>query len=162
MSELIKNSNTPIVGPYVPARLTYGPTLYISGQIGINPETGKLVSDSVVEQAHQVMQNLGAILGATATHLGFNPEAVSFGNALKCSIFLTDVDTFGLVNQVYSEYFPDGNYPARACVGAQIPFPGALVEIDMVAEIPEASEKSAISEAHVVPNIPYVVEPCLG
>jgi len=80
--------------------------LFISGQIPADPETGELLMSSIEEETHRVMKNLKAILEAAG--LGFE-------NVLKTSIFISDMDNFSRINEVYGSYF-SGEYPARETV----------------------------------------------
>ena len=124
--EVIATVNAPgAVGPYVQA-VKAGGTVYCSGQLGIDPATGKL-KEGVEEQAHQSMKNLGAVL----------KEAGScYDCIVKTTIFLTDVNDFAAVNQVYKSYFGE-SYPARSCVQvAKLPL-GGLVEIECIAGLCE-------------------------
>lgn len=110
------------IGPYNQAILT-GDTLYISGQICIDPKTGDLKKKDVQEETHQVMKNLKAILTAAG---------MNFSNVVKTTIFITDMNRFSELNEVYGKYF-DGDFPARETVQV-----GALpkfvnVEISMIA-----------------------------
>lgn len=120
---VIRTDNAPApIGPYNQAILA-GDTLYISGQICIDPKTNELKNTDIKEETQQVMQNLRAILLAAGT--GFN-------NVVKTTIFLTDMNQFAAVNEVYNSFF-DGDYPARETVQV-----GALpkfvnVEISMIA-----------------------------
>ncbi|HIP32012.1 MAG TPA: RidA family protein [Crocinitomicaceae bacterium] len=90
----IPGAPTPI-GPYSQAVLVKD-TLYISGQIPLNPQTGKLVDDSIDNATHQVMKNLLSLL---------SEAKMDFNNVVKCSIFLKDLNNFNAVNQIYAEYF---------------------------------------------------------
>lgn len=111
------------VGPYVQAIKSNG-MVYCSGQLGIDAEQGGL-ADGVEAQAHCSMKNLGAVLEAAGS---------SYQKIVKTLIFLTDMNDFAVVNQVYESYF-EGNFPARSCVQvAKLPLGGA-VEIECVAEI---------------------------
>ncbi len=120
---VIRTDNAPApIGPYSQAILA-DDTLYISGQICIDPKTNELKNTDIKEETQQVMQNLRAILLAAGT--GFN-------NVIKTTIFLTDMNQFAAVNEVYNSFF-DGDYPARETVQV-----GALpkfvnVEISMIA-----------------------------
>lgn len=110
------------VGPYSQA-ISHQGLVYSSGQIGLIPQQGKMVGDTVEEQAQQVVKNLTAVLEAS----GSSPQSV-----LKATIFLVDMNDFSAVNAIYAEWL--GNHrPARStvCV-ASLPL-GALVEIDVVA-----------------------------
>jgi len=93
------------IGPYSQAIRSNG-TLYISGQIAIDQSTGMLITDTIEEETHQVMRNLKAILGEAG---------LAFGNIVKCSIFITDMDQFAAINSVYATYFPESP-PARETV----------------------------------------------
>ncbi|MEY3084625.1 MAG: hypothetical protein RL037_805 [Bacteroidota bacterium] len=100
----IPNAPAP-VGPYSQA-IDTGNMLFVSGQIPLNPEDGKLIVDSIVESTHQVMQNIQSLLHAA----GFE-----WTHVVKCSIFLKDLNDFNEVNKVYSSYFEDVP-PARETV----------------------------------------------
>ena len=111
------------VGPYVQAIKSNG-MVYCSGQLGIDAEQGGL-ADGVEAQGHCSMKNLGAVLEAAGS---------SYQKIVKTLIFLTDMNDFSVVNQVYESYF-EGNFPARSCVQvAKLPLGGA-VEIECVAEV---------------------------
>lgn len=93
------------IGPYSQAIL-FDETLYVSGQIAINPESGDLVIEDIIKETHQVMNNLKAILA----EVGYN-----FKHVVKTSIFVKDLNNFAAINQVYGEYFTS-NPPARETV----------------------------------------------
>jgi len=93
------------IGPYNQAVMVNG-TLYVSGQIPLNPATGKLVEGEIKDQALQVMKNLGAIL---------NAAGLDFSNVVKSSIFLKDMRDFPIVNEVYGKFFVS-DPPARETV----------------------------------------------
>jgi 2-iminobutanoate/2-iminopropanoate deaminase len=97
----IPNAPAP-VGPYSQAILS-GNTLYVSGQIPLNPETGKLEIDTIETATNRVLSNIGKLLEAA----GFN-----FDEVVKCSIFLKDLNDFAVVNGIYASYF-QGVPPAR-------------------------------------------------
>jgi len=106
MKTIINTPNAPApIGPYNQAILANG-TLYVSGQIPLNPGTGKLVEGDIQAQALQVMKNLEAILKA---------GGMDFSNVVKSSIFLKDMRDFPKVNEVYGTFFP-ANPPARETV----------------------------------------------
>ncbi len=112
------------IGPYSQAVIATGTrTLYCSGQIPLDPQTGQMVEGDVEKQTHRVMQNLAAVLQAAGASL----EAV-----VKTTIYLTDLVSFAVVNQVYGSYFPK-NPPARATVQVAALPRGAAVEIEAVA-----------------------------
>ena len=111
------------IGPYAQA-VRSGNLVFTSGQLGIDPATGKLC-DGVENQAHAAMRNLGAILAAAGT---------DYAHILKTTVFLTDLGNFAAVNAVYASYFGDV-FPARSCFQvAALPM-GGLVEIECVAEV---------------------------
>lgn len=109
------------IGPYSTATISDG-TAYLSGVLGIVPETGKLADGGLEAQARQVMENLHAIL----SELGCSME-----NVLKTTVFMKDLNAFAAFNQIYAEYFP-ANCPARSCVEvARLPM-DTLVEVEAV------------------------------
>ena len=123
MKKIIHTSNAPTaIGPYSQACLVNG-TLYISGQIPVDPETGKLV-EGIEKETHQVMKNLKAIL----TEAG-----MTFDNAVKVSIFLKSMDDFAVVNEIYASYFSNDQFPARETVQVSCLPKNVDVEISMIA-----------------------------
>jgi 2-iminobutanoate/2-iminopropanoate deaminase len=110
------------IGPYNQAVLA-GDTLYISGQICIDPKTGDLRKRDIQEETHQVMRNLKAIL--VASYMGFN-------HVVKTTIFITDMSKFSEINEVYGKYF-DGDFPARETVQVSALPRFVNVEISMIA-----------------------------
>jgi 2-iminobutanoate/2-iminopropanoate deaminase len=111
------------LGPYSQAVDT-GDFVFLSGQVGLDPATGKLVDEDVSGQTHRAMRNLKAVLAAAD---------LNFGHVVKTTIYLTTMDDFQAVNAPYSEYFSDAP-PARATIAvAGLPI-GALVEIEMIAK----------------------------
>jgi 2-iminobutanoate/2-iminopropanoate deaminase len=124
--EIVRSGNAPrAVGPYSHA-VRSGGFVFLSGQIPLDPATGTLVVGSIEAQTRRVMDNLGAVLGASRT---------SFENVVKTTIFLVDLADFAAVNAVYGSYFR-GDPPARSTVQvAALPL-GAKVEIEMIAEAP--------------------------
>jgi 2-iminobutanoate/2-iminopropanoate deaminase len=114
----------PAVGPYSQA-VRSGHLVFTSGQIPLDPDTGQLVQGSIEDQTHRVMANLSAVLTAAGT---------SLANAVKATIFLTNLSDFAKVNAVYATYFAT-EPPARSTVQVLgLPL-GAAVEIEIVAEI---------------------------
>ena len=110
------------IGPYSQA-IAAGQLLFLSGQIPLDPATGKLVDGGIAEQTHRVMSNLRAVLTAAGA---------SFDNVVRTTIFLADMNDFAAVNEVYGSYF-ENPAPARACVQvAELPMK-ARVEIDAIA-----------------------------
>ncbi|MDW3212206.1 MAG: RidA family protein [Reichenbachiella sp.] len=120
---MIHTPNAPApIGPYSQSTLA-GNTLYVSGQIALVPGTDNLLLDSIEEETHQVMKNMGAILkeaGADYTHV------------VKCSIFVSDMGNFGKINAVYGEYFTS-NPPARETVEVSCLPKNVNVEISCIA-----------------------------
>lgn len=123
MKKIIKTKKAPApIGPYSQGILT-GNTLYISGQIAINPETGHVVMSDIKDETTQVMDNLGAILKASK---------MGFGDLVKCSIFLSDMNDFVEMNEVYGSYFKD-KFPARETVQVSCLPKNMKVEISGIA-----------------------------
>lgn len=122
--EKIFTENAPAaIGPYSQA-MKVGNLVYTSGQIPIDPATGNIESQDITGQTEQVMKNLDAVLTAAGS---------SFGKAVKTLCFLKDMGDFAAFNEVYAKYFT--GKPARSCVaGAALP-KGALVEVEVVAEV---------------------------
>ncbi len=114
------------IGPYSQA-VVYGSTLYTSGQIAINPSTGKVEEDTIEGQARQVMKNLSAVLQAAGT---------DFNNVVKTTCYLKDMADFAAFNEIYAEYFV--SKPARSCVAAKALPKDVLVEVELIAAIEEA------------------------
>jgi 2-iminobutanoate/2-iminopropanoate deaminase len=110
------------IGPYNQAILA-GDTLYISGQICIDPKSGDLKKKDIQEETHQVMQNLKSIL--VAAYMGFN-------HVVKTTIFITDMNQFSEINEIYGKYF-DGDFPARETVQVAALPKFVNVEISMIA-----------------------------
>ena len=123
--DIVFTENAPHpIGPYSQA-VKHKDTLYISGQIGINPSTGKLIQDTIQAETEQVLKNVAAILQA---------ENLRKESVIKCSIFISDMDQFTQINEVYSEFF-DGHSPARETVEVSRLPAGANVEISVIASI---------------------------
>ncbi len=123
MKKVVHTESAPkAVGPYSQAIEANG-TLYISGQIPIDPATGKFVEGGIKEQTEQVMKNIGAILKAAG---------YEFSDVVKSTCLLSDMDNFVPMNEVYGNYYTE-NPPARAAFGVvKLPL-GALVEIETIA-----------------------------
>jgi 2-iminobutanoate/2-iminopropanoate deaminase len=111
------------IGPYSQA-VAAGPYVFTSGQIGLDPSTGRLVEGDVAAQTRQVMANIAAVLAAAG---------LTFGDVLKTTIFLADMSDFAVVNDVYGESFEGATPPARSTVAAAGLPRGALIEIDTIA-----------------------------
>jgi 2-iminobutanoate/2-iminopropanoate deaminase len=120
---IITTSNAPApIGPYNQAVLS-GETLFISGQICIDPATGNLKNKDIQEETHQVMHNLKAIL---------QEAGMGFSNVVKTTIFITDMNQFGALNEVYGKYF-ESDFPARETVQVSALPTFVNVEISMIA-----------------------------
>ena len=110
------------IGPYSQAVRTDG-LVFVSGQIPLDPKTMELVGDDVASQTEQVLENLSAVLAAAGS---------SLAETVKVTVFLTDLSTFGDMNEVYGRYFNE-TPPARACVEVSRLPKDVLVEMDAVA-----------------------------
>lgn len=123
MKRIIETSNAPqAVGPYSQAVEANG-TLYISGQVPLNPATMKLVEGGIQEQTQQVMENIGAILKAA----GYD-----YSDVVKSTCLLSDIENFKPMNEVYAKFYTDKK-PARAAFAVKDLPLGALVEIETIA-----------------------------
>lgn len=123
MKKIIETKNAPApIGPYSQA-VEAGDFLFISGQIALDPETNNLVTASIEEETKQVMKNLEAIL----TQAGY-----SFKNVVKSTIFLSAMDHFSTVNEIYGSYF-EANFPARETVAVAGLPKNVNVEISVIA-----------------------------
>ncbi len=110
------------IGPYSQG-LRAGDFLFLSGQIPLDPATGQIVAGGIVEQTHQVLKNLGAVLTA---------GGASYGQVTKTTVYLQDMADFAAMNEVYGTYFSQPA-PARATIQAAALPRGVKVEIDVVA-----------------------------
>ena len=126
MKKIIYTPNAPNpVGPYSQA-VQLGSTLYVSGQIAINPESGDLINDSIENETRQVMNNLKAILEAAGS---------SFSQVVKCEVFVSDMENYGRINAIYAQFFEEATAPARALVEvANLP-KYVNVEISAIAQV---------------------------
>lgn len=110
------------IGPYSQA-VWAGNLLFLSGQIGINPVTGKLAEGSTLAQAEQIFKNIKAILGS---------QKLDFADIVKVTVFGMDIKEFPAVNKLYSTFFPS-NPPARSFVQISALPAGAAIEIEVIA-----------------------------
>lgn len=124
MKKIIKTKNAPApIGPYSQAILINN-TLYSSGQIAIDPATGDLVTDNIEKETSQVMQNIKAVLAAAE---------MNFDQVIKTTIFISNMDDFAKINEIYGSYFDENNAPARETVQvAKLP-KNVNVEISVIA-----------------------------
>ncbi|XP_038057014.1 2-iminobutanoate/2-iminopropanoate deaminase-like [Patiria miniata] len=119
---IINTPNAPkAIGPYNQA-IAVGNTLYLSGQIGIDPATSKLV-DGISAQTTQALKNIGAVL---------ETQNITYDNVVKTTVLLANISDYGVVNGIYEKFFTS-NYPARAAYQAAALPAGALVEIESIA-----------------------------
>ena len=124
MKEIVYTKNAPDpVGPYSQAILTNN-TLFISGQVALDPNNGDMINSSIEEETIQVMNNLKAILN----EVGFD-----FSNVIKSTIYLSDMNNFSKVNEVYGSFFNKDYVPSRVTVEVSRLPKNANVEIDMIA-----------------------------
>ena len=125
MKKEVKTKNAPeAIGPYSQAIVTNG-LVFASGQIAIDPQSGQIVEGDIEKQTRQVLTNLKAVLETAGS---------SLEKVVKCTVFLQDMNDFGRMNAVYSEFFRPP-YPARAAVQvARLP-KDVKVEIEAIAEL---------------------------
>lgn len=124
MKKIIQTQNAPApIGPYNQA-IQVGNTLYISGQIPMDPKTGELVSGSIKQETDQVMMNLKAVLESAG---------MTFDNVIKSSIFVKDMHQFSDINEAYGAYFNSEQAPARETVEVSNLPKFVNVEISMIA-----------------------------
>ena len=124
MKKIIFTEKAPApIGPYNQAVLS-GNTLYASGQIAINPESGELITDNINDETDQVMKNIAAILEAAD---------MTFENVVKSTIFIMDMNNFGAINTVYGSYFNEKTAPARETVQVACLPKNVNVEISIIA-----------------------------
>ena len=124
MAKKIATDKAPAaIGPYSQA-MVVGGLVFTSGQIAINPASGNIEATDVVGQTEQVMKNLGEVLAAAGA---------SFESAVKTTCFLADLADFAAFNEIYGKYFT--GKPARSCVAAKALPKGALVEVEVIAEV---------------------------
>ncbi|TVR66391.1 MAG: RidA family protein [Gemmatimonadales bacterium] len=121
--QAVESSDAPeAIGPYSQA-IRAGGTLYLAGQIALDPATGEMVEGGIEAETRQVMENLAAVLAAAG---------MDFGHVVQTQVFLTDLADFAAMNEIYGSYLAPP-YPARATVEVAGLPRGAVVEIQMVA-----------------------------
>ena len=124
MKKIITTKNAPApIGPYNQAILV-NDTLYLSGQIGLDPRLMKMVTGDIKKETEQVMKNLKNVLEAAD---------MTFNNVIKSSIFLSDMGDFAKVNEVYGSYFINETAPARETIAVRTLPKNVRVEISMIA-----------------------------
>jgi 2-iminobutanoate/2-iminopropanoate deaminase len=123
MKKIIATPSAPAaIGPYSQA-IEVGETIFLSGQIGLDPKKGTLVPGGIEAETRQVLSNIGEVLRAAG---------LGFGEVVKTTIFLAALADFEIVNRIYGEYFSAG-FPARSTVQVAALPRGALVEIEAIA-----------------------------
>ena len=123
MKKLSTKKAPAAVGPYSQGIQT-GNLFFLSGQLGLNPETGKMVEGGIEKQTHQVFKNIQAVLES---------EGLTLNNVVKVLVLLTDINDFAAVNAIYGKYFNEP-YPARSAFQvAALPL-GGQIEIEVIAE----------------------------
>lgn len=121
--QIIQTNNAPApIGPYNQA-VKAGNLLFVSGQVAIKPGTNDLANADIIEETHQVLQNVKAILAKAG---------MDFNNIVKTTIFLSDMELFSQVNEIYAKYF-EGDFPARETVAVKGLPKNANVEISVIA-----------------------------
>ena len=123
IKRIIQTEQAPVaIGPYSQA-IRIGDFLYTSGQIALDPESGIFLSGEIEEETEQTLKNISAILQA---------GGVNFENVIKTTVYMSDLNDFTRMNQIYEKYFST-NKPARACVQVAALPKGAKLEIDAIA-----------------------------
>jgi len=123
--QIIQTSNAPApIGPYNQA-VKSGNFLFVSGQVALKPGTNDLANTDIIEETHQVLQNLKSILAEAG---------MDFSSIVKTTIFLSDMELFSRVNEIYAKYF-DGSFPARETVAVKGLPKNANVEISIIAAL---------------------------
>jgi len=126
MKKIINTKNAPApIGPYNQAVLK-GTMLFTSGQIAIDPKTGNLQTETIKLETETVMENLKAVLGEAG---------MTFAHVLKASIFISDMNNFSAINEVYARYFEEANAPARETVEVSNLPKYVNVEISVIASL---------------------------
>ncbi|MBN1897805.1 MAG: RutC protein [Spirochaetes bacterium] len=115
------------VGPYSQAVWTScGNLIFISGQIGIDPKTNKMVEGGIKEQTNQVMKNILSIL---------NKQDLTIDHLIRCEVYLTNMEDFNDFNEEYGKFFPQDTFPARSAVEVSKLPKGSLIEISAIAGV---------------------------
>lgn len=129
----VKSTSAPAaIGPYSQAVVAKASrVVFVSGQIGIDAQSGKILSESVEEQTRKCLENIKAILSSAGADLS---------SVVKTTIYLKNMSDFSKVNQIYEGFF-SRPYPARACIGVSDLPKGAVVEIDAIAVLEDGNEQ---------------------
>ena len=112
------------IGPYSQAVFTTGNLLFISGQIGVNPQTNSIKSKNIKGQTKQVLKNITAIL---------KKENLTLNNIIKCDVYLKNIKDYNEFNKIYKDYFKEYKFPARVLVEVSNLPKDALIEISAIA-----------------------------
>lgn len=123
LSKISTDKAPAAIGPYSQA-IVHGGLVFTSGQIPINPESGNIEASGISAQTEQVMKNIGEVLAASGS---------SFEKVIKTTCFLANISDFAAFNEVYAKYFTEK--PARSCVAVRELPKGALVEVEVIAQI---------------------------
>ncbi len=123
MKKIVKTNKAPkAIGPYSQGIIA-GNFMFISGQIAIDPDTNEMVTGTIEEETEQVLKNIGAIL---------NEAGLTYENVVKTTVYLTDLNDFVKMNEVYARFFKT-NPPARAAIQVSKLPKGAKIEIEAIA-----------------------------
>ncbi|KAF9892231.1 hypothetical protein FE257_002008 [Aspergillus nanangensis] len=130
----VRTDKAPLPPPFLSQAMVVGDLVFCSGQLGVNPSTGKMVEGPIQERTKQILRNLSAVLEAAGS---------SLQDVVKVNIFLADMNDFGAVNEIYAGTFPDPK-PARTCVAAKTLPQGSDVEIECTAVVTKAGRSSRL------------------
>lgn len=126
MRKIVSTTAAPAaIGPYSQGNI-FGNLLFTSGQVPLDPATGEIVGATIEEQTTQVFKNVKAILEEAGS---------SLDKVLKTTVFITDINDFAKVNEIYATFFTEGLYPSRSAVEVSKLPKGALVEVETIAYI---------------------------
>lgn len=126
MKQVFNSNKAPeAIGPYSQS-VKVNDKLYLSGQLGTSRETGQLAGSDIESQTKQVFQNIGYILAGAG---------LNYDHIFKVMVYMTDINDFAAINSIYKDYF-NPPYPVRTAIAvADLPIPGAKIEIDVVAQM---------------------------
>ncbi len=128
MKQIINSPNAPSpVGPYNQS-VRHGHTLYLSGQIAIDADSGKLITDTIQAETKQVMKNIKTVL---------NQAGLTMDHILKCTLFVTDINQYSAINTIYAGFFNEQTAPARELVEVRRLPKGVHIEISAIAGFPD-------------------------
>ncbi|KAH7123457.1 Endoribonuclease L-PSP/chorismate mutase-like protein [Dactylonectria estremocensis] len=125
----VRTDGAPVPKPFLSQGVVVGNMVYVSGSLGVDPKTGKLVEGTIGDRTDRALKNISNILEAAGT---------SLSNLVKVNIFITDMSDFNIMNEAYMEVVKEGVMPVRTCVAVkQLPF-NTDVEIEATAHMPAA------------------------